>query len=80
MSALIDPYDDPIERCNVLCSEVSFELKQDLFAIEYEKSNFEEFSTDATVRSTSSNTPKICEGINILTSAVFSGGACHEWC
>jgi hypothetical protein len=51
MSALIDPYDDPIERCSVLCSEVSFELKQDVFAIEYEGSNFEEFATEATVSS-----------------------------
>jgi hypothetical protein len=33
MSALIDPYDDPIERCSALCSEVCFELKQDVFAV-----------------------------------------------
>ena len=33
MSALIDPHDDPIERCSTLCSEVYFELKQDVFAV-----------------------------------------------
>jgi hypothetical protein len=33
MSALIDPYDDPIERCSALCSEVCFEMKQDVFAV-----------------------------------------------
>jgi hypothetical protein len=35
MSALIDPDDDPIERCSELCLEVSFLLKQDAFAVEY---------------------------------------------
>jgi hypothetical protein len=34
MSALIDPDDDPIERCSALCSEVSFLLKTDVFAVE----------------------------------------------
>jgi hypothetical protein len=34
MSALIDPDDDPMERCSVLCSEVLFELKRDLFVVE----------------------------------------------
>jgi hypothetical protein len=33
MSALIDPCDEPIERCSALCSEVCFELKQDVFAV-----------------------------------------------
>ncbi len=32
MSALIDPEDELIERCTALCSEVSFLLKQDVFA------------------------------------------------
>jgi hypothetical protein len=34
MSALIDPDDDPIERCAAMCSECLFELKQDVFAID----------------------------------------------
>ena len=35
MAILIDPDDDPIERCAALCSEVSFELKQDVFTVEF---------------------------------------------
>jgi hypothetical protein len=34
MSALIDPEEDPVERCSALCSEVSFLLKNDFFAVE----------------------------------------------
>ena len=35
MAILIDPDEDPIERSFALCSEVSFEIKQDLFTIEF---------------------------------------------
>jgi hypothetical protein len=35
MAILIDPDEDPIERSLALCSEVSFELKQDVFTIEF---------------------------------------------
>jgi hypothetical protein len=35
MAILIDPDEDPIERSIALCSEVSFELKQDVFTIEF---------------------------------------------
>ncbi len=35
MAILIDPNEDPIERSLALCSEVSFELKQDVFTIEF---------------------------------------------
>lgn len=39
MSALIDPDDDPVERCSALCSECLFELKQDVFAIDSPESH-----------------------------------------
>ncbi len=33
LNELMDPSDDPIERCSMLCSEVLFELRRDVFVV-----------------------------------------------
>ena len=49
MSELIDPDDDPIERCSALCSEVLFELRRDVFAVKSSNSQVQDSTSKTTV-------------------------------
>ncbi len=72
MSALIDPEDDPVERCSALCSEVSFLLKNDLFAVELATFNDYDQIEDIPFKTTVGHEESVIFLLVVLSCAVFT--------